>query len=150
MMCCVLTALHTEQIQTQLIPCTIENVNDFISHDLLPGLRQGPRYHERSDDTHRLATQMNRKEPAYLTELANKRQAVDDLLKSWFYPKGSTQEYQIWVIIERTHVVFPDSPDIKEESDVPNMEDMDNLYLPSIDEILDFEPVQYPPFPSIL
>lgn len=46
------------------------------------------------------------------------------------------------MIIEHTHP-HPDSLDIR-ESGVHKMRDIDKLYLSSIDEILDFEPVRYP------
>lgn len=130
-------------------------MDDFVRTDLLPGLRQGPRYRVRAGDKFQLATQMNRKEPVFLAELADKRQAIEDLLKNWFSAKGSTQEFQIYVIIERTTHTFPDldldldddiklpntsktSPIIKTEPEQKSFDD-----LPSLDEMLKYSSVLY-------
>ena len=151
----MLMVLCIEQIQNRIAPRTIDNLNDFVSTDLLPGLRQGPRYRVRAGDKFRLATQMNRKEPVFLVELADKCQAIKDLLKNWFSAKGSTQEFQIYVIIECTTHTFPDlnldlgddiklpstlktSPIIKTEPDQKSFDD-----LPSLDEILQYSLVLY-------
>jgi hypothetical protein len=40
-------------------------------------------------------------EPTYLSRSADRRQATDDLLKTWFRTTAQGQEYNIFVIIER-------------------------------------------------
>ena len=94
---------------------------------------------------------MNRRESVFLAELADKHQAIEDLLKGWFSAKGSTQEYQIYVIIECTTHIFPDldanielsstlktSPIIKIEPDQESVDD-----LPSVDQLLQHSSVLY-------
>ena len=154
----MLMVLCIEQIQNQIAPCMIDNLNDFVSTDLLPGLWQGPCYCVQAGDKFRLATQMNRKEPVFLAELADRCQAIEDLLKGWFSAKGSTQEYQIYVIIERTTHIFPDldaniemsstlktSPIIKTEPDQERIDD-----LPSVDKLLQYPSVLYHQFSILL
>ena len=154
----LLTHVCIETIQTRIPSRTVDNLKDFIQEDLVPGLRTGQRggYRPRAGDTHRLATGLNKKEPIYLSQTADRRQATDDLLKGWFRTVNSGQEYQIWLIIERTifeyesdpkslidaYDVEPDGPQIEDRPETlaeikkepePNL---DLLFLQSTEEFI--------------
>ncbi|KAN0081824.1 hypothetical protein V8E54_003122 [Elaphomyces granulatus] len=67
---------------------TIDSIEDFITTDLLPDVSRPGRYVRRQTDRLRLATAVNKLEPVYISQNADRRQATDDLLKNWFHTSG--------------------------------------------------------------
>lgn len=100
---------YTEIINTRILPRTIENHQDFVQNDLLPSLPNNQElYHQRFNDNFRLATRMDRMNPVYIAGVSDRRQALEDFMQEWFSRRARSQEYLIYVIIERRSWVRPE------------------------------------------
>lgn len=89
-----------DRISIKIKPRTIESFEDFIVNDLFPGMSQND-FVRTSTDQLRLATQVTKFEPTYVSRSADQRQAVEDLISSWFRPNQSSQVPTLYVIIVR-------------------------------------------------
>lgn len=78
-------------------------------NDLVSGMRRDGSFRRQSTDKIRLATAVHKKQPVFLSQGANHRQATEDLLKNWFRTTNGGQEYNIFVIFERLQI--PESED---------------------------------------
>ena len=89
-----------EQVKTRIPRRTIESLDNFIQQDLLPS---SLRFVRQYGDVFRLATHIQKKTPVYISQTADQRQAVEDLLQNWFDSRtnGPEKEYQICLVIER-------------------------------------------------
>ncbi|RHZ45468.1 Clr5 domain-containing protein [Aspergillus thermomutatus] len=106
-----------EQVRHRIEARTIASLNDLIQNDLLSTLAEH-KYTREEGDIHRLATNVTKKVPTYLSRTADRRQAVEDLLQNWFECRtvtGGEREYYVFVIIERHLSSYRDDSTIKEE-----------------------------------
>lgn len=61
----------------------------------------------RFTDTLRLATRIHRREPVYLAQNTDQRQALEEFMQEWFLVKPRPPEYLIHVIIGRRKYTSP-------------------------------------------
>lgn len=92
---------------TRIFPRTIENIEDFIRADLLPTMSCDIDFRLRFTDTLRLATRIHRREPVYLAQNTDQRQALEEFMQEWFLVKPRPPEYLIHVIIGRRKYTSP-------------------------------------------
>jgi hypothetical protein len=89
-----------DRINVKIKPRTIESLDDFVTNDLLPEMSQNGFVRAPSDQL-RLATSVSKLEPTYLPKNANQRQAIEDLILTWFRPSPNSLPGTIYVIIVR-------------------------------------------------